>query len=122
MTRIEELYILVCYGDIPHLRPHMAGMYAFPTLDAALNVVEGEFTRREKIVGEPDGEFVSLPDPEDDRIVIYAATANEPLKVVWHFSGWHWDGDAADLVGGPLKQGKLPNYDKSLYDICMEDY
>lgn len=61
-----------------------------------------------------------FPDPEDDRIVIWEVLDSGHRKVVWHFSGWHWDSNGGDLVGGPLAQGKLRGHSKSYYDEVME--
>jgi hypothetical protein len=71
-----------------------------------------------------------LPDPEDDRVVIWEVTEGQHRKAVWHFSGWHWSPNAEDLPGGPLDQGTLdsisglPRYwwGKSLYEMAMADY
>lgn len=109
-----KVYLTEYFGDI--------GDYAtrcHPTMEAALTEIYGTF-------GQPmlnaDKEWVlNTPDPEDDRIVIWEATPGEVVKCVWHFSGWHWDGEAGDLPGGPLEQGALPGFDKSLYELCFED-
>jgi len=59
------------------------------------------------------------PDPEDDRILIWEITNEGHSKVIWHFSGWHWDSDCSDLVDGGLPQGKLPNATESLYKLAI---
>lgn len=68
-----------------------------------------------------------IPDPEDDRVVVWEVTPEGHHKAVWHFSGWHWPFDASDLPGGPLDQGCLPikgayREGRSLYELAMEDY
>jgi hypothetical protein len=55
-------------------------------------------------------------DPEDNRILIHEILPTGHSKVVWHFSGWHWDQNEFG------EQGKLLEHDKSLYDESMEDY
>jgi len=47
------------------------------------------------------------PDPEDDRILVWEVSLDGTKKVIWHFSGWHWDYSCADLVPGGMTQGKL---------------
>ena len=54
------------------------------------------------------------PDPEDDRILIWEITSDGHQKVVWHFSGWHWDFGARDVSEEDLEQGALPGDLKSL--------
>lgn len=56
-------------------------------------------------------------DPEDDRVTITEVLSNGDEKVVWHFSGWHWD---AKEFG--LEQGKFLGHKKSVYSEAMEDY
>lgn len=62
---------------------------------------------------------VRLPDPEDDRIVIWELFADGSSVCRWQFSGWHWDPDAGDLAGGPLDQGVLPGDTVSLYALAI---
>jgi len=103
------MHIIQYFGDIH--RP----MTAHASLDEALAALI-RFGKRAA-----DGFYDDTPDPEDDRIIIWEAIPGETCNVVWHFSGWHWRHDAADLPGGPLEQGKLPGFDKSLYDIATEE-
>ena len=49
-------------------------------------------------------------DTEDNRITITEINGGIK-KVVWHFSGWHWD---SEEFGIP--QGKLLGHQKSLYE------
>lgn len=56
------------------------------------------------------------PDPEDDRILVWEILETGHAKVVWHFSGWHWDANEFNLP-----QGKLPGHEKSLYEIACFD-
>ena len=55
-------------------------------------------------------------NPEDDRVVVWKEDAGSPRKVVWHFSGWHWDEDEFDLP-----QGCFLGHEKSVYEEVMED-
>jgi len=59
--------------------------------------------------------FRLTPDPEDDRILIWEIQNNGKNKVVWHFSGWHWDAGEFSLP-----QGTLPGDNKSLYELANE--
>jgi len=56
------------------------------------------------------------PDPEDDRILIWEITDTGHRKVVWHFSGWHWDANEYGLL-----QGVLPGDGISLYALALEE-
>ena len=58
----------------------------------------------------------SVPDPEDDRLLVWEVLPTGHSKVVWHFSGWHWPQDEFGLP-----QGTLPGDDRSLYEIAMSD-
>jgi hypothetical protein len=91
-------YMIERLGDIDGKTYHN-------TIDEALNQLAFEYPIK-------DGERYT-PDPEDDRILIWERPDTEPDKVVWHFSGWHWD---AEEFGIP--QGKLPHDDKSLYELA----
>lgn len=50
-----------------------------------------------------------IPDPEDDRILVWEVD-DDGYRIVWHSSGWHFDPEAHDLPGGPLEQGTLPGH------------
>jgi len=89
-------YIVEQLGDI-------SGLDGFGSFDEALEFV-GEITKDDS----PNGHST---DPEDNRILIWEVSDSEHKKVVWHFSGWHWD---ADEFG--LPQGKLKGHEKSLYE------
>jgi len=100
-------YIIERLGDIEGLTIHNS-------LEEALQQLEKEYP----ITKDEDGNlYRETPDPEDDRILIWEVLPSGHKKVVWHFSGWHWDSD--EFYG--LEQGKLPNDEKSLYEIAMED-
>ena len=64
---------------------------------------------------------ISHPDTEEDRILIWEVSPTGEKRVVWHFSGWHWDFNAEDLVPGGLAQGVLFGHEKSLlYEELMK--
>ena len=85
------------------------------TLDDALQQLSKEYPKK-KWEGE-DEEEQTTPDPEDDRILIWEILDTNHSKVVWHFSGWHWN---ANEFGIP--QGTLPGHPKDLYSMALEDY
>lgn len=93
----EGGYVIERLGDLKGLTGHNS-------LDEALEHLSGEFP--------PSEDGWRGPDPEDDRILIWEVLPSGHKKVVWHFSGWHWD---ADEFG--LPQGKLPGDERSLYDL-----
>lgn len=99
------MYVVEQFGDI-------AGKDEFPTLRESLEFVERICTNLalenydwDEDAWIKDGGFPSC-DPEDNRITI-----KKDGKVIWHFSGWHWDGDEFGIP-----QGKLLGHTKSLYE------
>jgi len=57
------------------------------------------------------------PCPEHDQILIWEVLPSGHRKVVWHFSGWHYDHTEYTL----LPQGELPEDNMSLYArACLE--
>lgn len=110
-------YILQGFGDLadPGCNGgYKAGLHdplTFSSLSAALWFLE-KWTI--EIIGE---EREYKLDPEDDRVLIWEVVASGHKKVVWHFSGWHWD---AEEFG--LEQGKFLGHEKSVYSETMEDY
>lgn len=115
------LFEIRFYGDLEG-SPH-----SYSSLEAALDDLAREWGwkrdewRRLDKFGNQIGREPYTPDPEDDRVVIWKHEPGEESKAVWHFSGWHWSFDADDLPGGPLDQGKLPGWDKSLYELAMAE-
>lgn len=105
------IYVVEWFGDIPRLR--RLSMSAHGTLDDALS-------RIKDVCGNTADDGYNLPDPEDDRIVVWRCEPGEPVTVAWHFSGWHWDHEAADLPGGPIDQGTLPDQDMNLYALAND--
>lgn len=97
----DDLYVIERLGDLKGLTGHHSLKAALAHLDAEFPKVEGE------------GGLRSSPDPEDDRILIWEILPSGHKKVVWHFSGWHWD---ADEFG--LGQGSLPGDQTSLYELA----
>src|SRR5437016_4716182 len=111
-----SVFILEFNGDLPVNRPECRVPYAFYSLEDALAKVRDLFVKPGRDEFE-EYDLTTLPDPEDDRIVVYEAnpeTSN--VKAVWAFCGWHWD-----ITEFELEQGKLPGMDKSLYALAMEE-
>lgn len=82
----------------------LLGEDTFNTFDEALDFVA-------KITKDEESETGHSTDPEDNRILIWEVLDTGHKKVVWHFSGWHWDENEFDLP-----QGKLRGHEKSLYE------
>jgi hypothetical protein len=124
----DPVFIIECFGDL--LRDRVMPPTACASLPEALEVIARVFPGwdddSDEVLSRPEDVLLDrrtvYPDPEDDRIVVWRAQAGEPVVVVWHFSGWHWEGDAADLPGGPLPQGALPGDSRSMYEIAMSEY
>ena len=80
-------------------------------IDAALAALSREYPVH------PETGVRTTPDPEDDRILIWEILPTCHKKVVWHFSGWHWN---AEEFG--LDHGTLPGDAHCLYFLaCNED-
>lgn len=103
-------YILETFGDLPIIKK------AFASLSDALEFIKCNFTSIDKCTDDSSLEIFNGPDAEDDRILVYEIQNDGVLKVIWHFSGWHWDADEFNLP-----QGKLLNDSLSLYDRVMQD-
>lgn len=91
-------YIVERLGDIDGLSRH-------GSLDDALAALAKEFGLLE------DG--IRDIDTEDNRLLVWEVLPSGHKKVVWHFSGDHWNADEFDL-----EQGSLPGDDKSLYAMA----
>jgi hypothetical protein len=101
--RNANAYVIERRGDI-------AGVTLHDSLDGALAALATEYPI------DPETGARSTPDPEDDRILIWEVLPSGHRKVVWHFSGWHWD---AEEFG--LDQGALPGDNLPLYAIALAD-
>lgn len=114
-------FIVQGFGDLPTKAPFIFGTpQVFNSFDSALDWIKNNIQ-----FDNDDILSTCWFDPEDDRIVIYDASVqsgDRRLKAVWHASGWHWPFDASDLYGGPLDQGKLPGYTKTVYELATEEY
>jgi len=96
----QTLYVIERLGDLEGLTGH-------ESLEAALAQLCIEYPR------DPSGER-RTPDPEDDRILIWEVLPSGHKKVMWHFSGWHYD---VNEFG--LEQGSLPGDSWPLYTLAM---
>ena len=98
-------YILEGLGDIAREdewhKTELPLPLKFNSLEDALKFIEDKFL----VDGEP------RIDPEDDRLLIWEVLPTGHKKVVWQFSGWHWDMDEFYCLG----QGKLIGHEESLY-------
>lgn len=113
-------YVVEGFGDIGDIHYYKGYKYLptkeFVTLEDALVWLKAWAMSKNEADGEPfDG--YNVLDCEDDRVVVWEVMDSGHKKVVWHFSGWHWN---ADEFG--LPQGKFPGDSKSVYEINMEDY
>jgi hypothetical protein len=88
-------YIIECLGDLDDAQ-------VFSNKLAALEYLKRAY---------------GYPDPEDDRILIWEVLPSGHKKVVWHFSGWHWD--ANEFY--ELEQGCYINEERCVYAISNDD-
>jgi hypothetical protein len=105
-------YVIERLGDI-------SGETIHGSLEDALKELDGEYR---PLTEEEKQEYGitthrNTPDPEDDRILIWEVLPSGHKKVVWHFSGWHWD--SQEFYG--LGQGTLLGDEKDLCSIALED-
>ena|SRR6266496_5551143 len=116
-------YIATFHGDIEDLAP-----LCHRTLEGLLhriNIVYGYGTQVKDLPSthrahrwgyDDENDSFYTPDPEDDKIEIWELnTDTNECKVVWGFFGWHW------TVPEGLEQGIMPDNDKSLYELAMEN-
>jgi len=113
-------YIIERLGDLNGLTLHLS-------LEEALNTLAMEFpvwTEEERKEWRDNNagwtiepRYRNTPDPEDDRILIWEVLPSGHKRVVWHFSGWHWDAEEFPY----LEQGSLIGDKDSLYGLAMED-
>lgn len=87
---MKKKYEIRCYGDIDDWA-------FFDSPEEALKYLKDVY---------------GYTDPEDNRMVVREITQDGLSKVVWHFSGWHWDSYEFDLP-----QGKYLGDEKSAYEI-----
>lgn len=113
-----SVFILEFNGDLPINRPECRNPYAFYNLRDALLKVKEMFVKVEIDAHGPLYDLSTLPDPEDDRIVVYEANPDtNEVKAVWAFCGWHWN--ISEL--GLEKETLLPGMEKTLYELAMEN-
>ena len=77
-------YLVELLGDLERYHKQDR-LRLFDSMQAALEWLKG---------------FIGYPDPEDDRILVWEVLPSGHKKVVWHFSGWHWDADEFGLPQG----------------------
>jgi hypothetical protein len=97
-------YIVRQFGDID-------GVDEFGSLNDALKFIDRITAYSVSESEWEDAKNTNFCDPEDNRIIIEEVLDTGHKKVVWHFSGWHWDEEEFGLP-----QGKLLGHDKSLYE------
>ncbi len=100
-------YIVKQFGDI-------SGKNEFDSFREALEFVEKTTRYLALELYENEEDWIkdggmNFCDPEDNRITI-----TKDDKVIWHFSGWHWDADEFEIP-----QGKLLGHEKSLYEESL---
>lgn len=124
----QKMFVMDFYGDLPVKAPPLCAVSrVFGSIDEALvwldEHVAKDWTNDDSpFIEDRNSQDSFWFDPEDDRIVIWEIMPdNKVAKVVWHASGWHWQHDASDLVGGPLEQGKLPCDTLSLYERAISE-
>lgn len=104
------VYVIERLGDLDGLTVHAS-------LDDATAHLAAEFPYGEdEDLGGVVHRTRLTPDPEDDRILVWEILPTGHRKVVWHFSGWHWN---ADEFG--IDQGSLTGDARSLYQMANED-
>jgi len=100
MVNLKKIvYIVEFMGDIPRTTTKNFDLARASTFEAALELAE---------------RWAPMPDPEDDRILIWQVLESGHKRVVWHFSGRHW---FSDEFG---EQGKYLGHEKTLYEECCE--
>ena len=115
-------YIVEGFGDVGNSKYNRGEKYlpkrAFETLDDALVWLKEWATRKRSDYEDNDGEVgYHVLDCEDDRVVVWEVMDTGHRKVVWHFSGWHWDDEEFGLP-----QGAFPGDTESVYAINMKEY
>lgn len=111
-------YMVEGFGDVGNSKYNRGEKYLpnriFNSLEDALVWLKEWATTKDKN-GKPDG-YHKL-DCEDDRVLVWEIMESGHKKVVWHFSGWHWDSDEFGLP-----QGVFPGDTESVNAINMKDY
>jgi hypothetical protein len=97
-------YRICPYGDC---EDKMRRNHTFDSLEAALRWLE-------KWCGKYDDGTPGKLDIEDDRVTIEEILPTGHKKVVWHFSGWHWDYDEFG------EQDSFIGQEKSVYALLSQ--
>ena len=115
-------YTVQGYGDLASpqydggLKSGIHNPIGFETLDDALLWLKAWASEKDTDPKEGGSRYSKI-DLEDDRILIREFLDSGHSKVVWHFSGWHWNNDEFGLP-----QGTFPGDTKSVYAILSEEY
>lgn len=115
---MDKYYVVEVMGDLDD------DWCSFPTLSQALNHVKVTYSGDKQPSEDYDGnptEAYPTPDPEDDRILVWEVVDGHS-KVVWQFSGWHWNHIYVNIDGSFVEQGTLPGHPDTLYNLAMKDY
>lgn len=98
----KTTYVVELNGDIAGEQHYNKVYIAVDTLEQALKIIELK--------------FADNLDPEDDQILVHEVLPSGHKKVVWQFSGWHYNPEDYNVP-----QGCLLGHEKSLYNELMED-
>jgi hypothetical protein len=117
-----SVFVLDFFGDLPTKRPDCREPKAFHSLEEAVEVVKKMFIQDNPNAPAGTMNLDLLPDPEDDRILIWEANPDtHEIVVRWAMNGWHWPHD--DMPGMFESSDKLEVNGKeySLYDLAMNE-
>lgn len=115
-----SVFILDFFGDLPTTRPDCREPMCFSTLEATKRKIYEMFIQDDLDAPHDLVNQDLLPDPEDDRIIVWEANPETGKLVVrWAFNGWHWPHD--DMPGMEEADDKLEinGKDLSLYTLAM---
>lgn len=114
-----SVFILDFFGDLPVKRPDCREPMCFSSLEATLRKVYEMFVQGKE---QPGINLDLLPDPEDDRIVVWEADPSTGrVMVSWAFNGWHWPHDDMPGMAEAGDDLEIDGKIRSLYDIAMAD-
>lgn len=117
-----SVFVLDFYGDLPTKRPDCREPLVFHTLEAAKDKIFEMFVQDNPDAPAGAINLQLLPDPEDDRILVYEANPDTGRVLVrWCMNGWHWPND--DMPGMKESNDILVKNGRSLslYDLAMQE-